>query len=73
MLRPPLLLMVIAPTLPRLAETAPTLSEPKAKASWARFTVSVPVKVLFAVLSVSVFPTAVPVTTKAPDPVILPE
>ena len=72
MFRPPPLLMVITPTLGRLAKAAELVSEPLAKASWARLTVKVPVKLL-AVFSVRVLATAVPLTTSAPEPVMLPE
>ena len=73
MFRPPPLLMVITPTLGRLAKAAELVSEPLAKASWARLTVKVPVKLLLAVFSVRVLATAVPLTTSAPEPVMLPE
>ena len=73
MLMPPPFMMAMAPTLPKLEETTPEVSAPLASASWAPFTVSVPVKGLLAVLSVNVLAKAVPVTVSAPLPVIWPE
>ena len=70
---PPPPRIVTAETFAKFCESTPELRPPFAIASCAPFTVRLPLKVLLAVFSVSVFATAEPVTVSEPLPVIMPE